>query len=181
LIKNIVYDKARSLQSAAKAPILVTFIVQNCAVVETREDNAEVDQSFMTVINIKDKDTNLLNRKSLNMSDFSLLGQKKSSKDINKEVTQDKDFFEKALIFKTKDDLRQDNFCLQLIFLFKKMFSISQIPLFVKFYETISCLIPDGTSGHGELGGMIDVLENSISRHEIGKKGYNLKKYYITK
>lgn len=112
------------------------------------------------------------------MSDFSLIGKSKissSKPEFNNEV------FEKALIFKTKDDLRQDNFCLQLIFLFRKMFSISQIPLFVKFYETISCLIPDDKSEHGELGGMIENLENSISRHEIGKKGLNLKKYYINK
>lgn len=131
MIKSIVYDKAKSLQSAAKAPILVTFTVQNVAEQKSDECNVENDQSFMTVLNVKD--SVFPNKKSsLNMSDFSLIGgQKKSEKD---HVSQpDKEYFEKALIFKTKDDLRQDNFCLQLIFLFKKMFSISQIPLFVKF------------------------------------------------
>jgi len=89
------------------------------------------NESFTTVHNLKEN-YNYNRKHSLNMSDFSLIGKSKSSLK-NNENCQISDIFEKALIFKTKDDLRQDNFCLQLIFLFKKMFSISQIPLFVKF------------------------------------------------
>lgn len=53
MIKNIIFDKAKSLQSAAKAPIFVTFTVQN--VTEHKDDyNIENDNSFTTVQNLKD-------------------------------------------------------------------------------------------------------------------------------
>lgn len=91
MIKSIVYDKAKSLQSAAKAPILVTFTVQNVAEQKVDEFNVENDQSFMTVLNFKD---NVFPKKSsLNMSDFSLIGgQKKSDRDKDNQLSQpDKD------------------------------------------------------------------------------------------
>jgi len=54
------------------------------------------------------------------------------------------------------------------------MFEISNIPLFVKFYETLSCLVSDD-KGDYELGGIIEVLERSKSRSDIGKNNVNLK------
>ncbi|KAL0482805.1 hypothetical protein AKO1_014205, partial [Acrasis kona] len=77
-------------------------------------------------------------------------------------------------IFKMGDDCRQDQLALQIISMFKRIFENMNLPLYLFPYRVI-------TTGRGM--GIIEVIPNSSSRHQIGTNyegnlyDYFLKKY----
>ncbi|KRX05034.1 Protein kinase-like domain [Pseudocohnilembus persalinus] len=81
-------------------------------------------------------------------------------------------------IFKVNDDIRQDNLALQIIQLFQYVFQKNQLDLIVFPYKTIATR----TGKQDNIGGIIEVVRDSQSRDEIGKKNdYNLYTYFQNK
>ncbi|KAL9650562.1 hypothetical protein ABK040_004779 [Willaertia magna] len=78
-------------------------------------------------------------------------------------------------IFKAGDDCRHDQLALQIISIFKNIFNILHLPLFLFPYRVI-------TTGRGL--GIIECIQNAKSRHQIGEtlsEGDNLYNYFIRK
>ncbi len=71
-----------------------------------------------------------------------------------------------ALIFKVNDDIRQDTLALQVIQLFANIFSKYDLDLFVYPYKTIA----NRTGENDTIGGVIEVVPNCSSRHQLGKE-----------
>jgi phosphatidylinositol 4-kinase len=67
---------------------------------------------------------------------------------------------------------------LQVIRLFQEIFLKSKLDLFLVPYKTIS----SRTGEDLDIGGIIEVVPNSYSRHQIGKENnYDLYKFYVEK
>lgn len=85
-----------------------------------------------------------------------------------------------SVIFKLNDDVRQDQFAIQLMKLFQNVFNKTNLPLALRPYHVIPHrVLPNETFNNtgienkgkirGLLGGMIEVIPNAISRHQLGK------------
>ncbi|KAL3229495.1 Phosphatidylinositol 4-kinase STT4 [Nakaseomyces bracarensis] len=99
----------------------------------------------------------------------------KIKKDIRDEDTGDRRTIEKwqAAIFKVGDDCRQDLLALQLISLFRTIWSSIGLDVYVFPYR-VTATAPGC--------GVIDVLPNSISRDMLGREAVNgLYEYFISK
>lgn len=80
-----------------------------------------------------------------------------------------------SCIFKTRDDIRQDNLALQVIRIFQDIFAKAKLDLYVAPYKTIS----SRTGQNQELGGIIEFVPNSNSRDQIGKENnYDLYRFF---
>ncbi|OIR58294.1 MAG: phosphatidylinositol 4-kinase [Amphiamblys sp. WSBS2006] len=78
-----------------------------------------------------------------------------------------------AVIFKFGDDCRQDMLSLQLIAVFKEIFSAHGLPLYLYPYRVVST-----SAGSG----VIEVIPNSLSRDQIGREKINsLYEYFVLK
>lgn len=96
-----------------------------------------------------------------------------------------------SIIFKLNDDIRQDQLAVQIMTLFQKIFHRANLPLFLHPYHvTPHRVIPDvcGTGVAeknrviGVLGGMIEVIPNSMSRHQLGRTmECSLSQYFMMK
>lgn len=83
-----------------------------------------------------------------------------------------------SCIFKVFDDIRQDNLALQVIKLFKQIFQSVGLDLYLFPYKTIS----NRTGPDGDIGGIIEVVPNTISRDQMGKTNdYDLYEYFKNK
>ncbi|KAG2388084.1 hypothetical protein C9374_000934 [Naegleria lovaniensis] len=88
---------------------------------------------------------------------------------------KDKPTIKLPCIFKAGDDCRHDQLALQIISMFKRVFEILELPLYLFPYRVI-------TTGRGL--GIIECVPNSKSRHQIGEslhEGDNLYNYFIRK
>lgn len=99
---------------------------------------------------------------------------------MNEEPNKDAQVLDKNLniscIFKVGDDLRQDSLALQVIHIFQEIFRENNLKLFLYPYQTISTI----SSKHKDLGGFIEVVQNTDSRDQIGKTyETNLYDYFI--
>lgn len=113
---------------------------------------------------------------SLNNSFIRNNGSIKNVNNALKNKTQESEVFKISCIFKVGDDLRQDSLALQIIHIFKEIFSDNKLDLYLFPYKTISSIY----SKHKDLGGMIEVVPNCDSRDQIGKTyGTNLYEYYL--
>ncbi|CAK58855.1 unnamed protein product (macronuclear) [Paramecium tetraurelia] len=84
----------------------------------------------------------------------------------------------KSCIFKVFDDIRQDNLALQIISMFKGVFERCGLDLHVFPYKTIS----NRTGKSLNVGGIIEVVPNTISRDQLGKTNRcTLYEYFINK
>lgn len=84
----------------------------------------------------------------------------------------------KSCIFKVFDDIRQDNLALQIINMFKGVFERCGLDLYVFPYKTIS----NRTGSQLNVGGIIEVVANTISRDQMGKTNRcSLYEYFINK
>ncbi|KAL4463226.1 hypothetical protein ABPG74_007227 [Tetrahymena malaccensis] len=83
-----------------------------------------------------------------------------------------------SCIFKVFDDVRQDQLALQIITLFQGIFQKANLELYVFPYKTIS----NRTGLNLDIGGIIEVVKNSISRDQLGKTNQcSLYDYFINK
>ena len=84
----------------------------------------------------------------------------------------------KSCIFKVFDDIRQDTLAIQIITMFKGIFDRFGLDLFVFPYKCIS----NRTGIKLNVGGIIEVIPNTISRDQMGKTNRcNLYEYFISK
>ena len=70
-----------------------------------------------------------------------------------------------ACIFKVFDDIRQDSLALQVIRLFLEVFERHGLDLKLFPYRTLS----NRTGSELDIGGIIEVVPNCVSRDSIGK------------
>lgn len=76
-----------------------------------------------------------------------------------------------SCIFKTKDDIRQDTLTLQYFSLLKERFDFNEADVYLRPYRTYSNRTATEVSGELKLGGIIEVIPDSISRDQIGRQG----------
>lgn len=85
-----------------------------------------------------------------------------------------------ACLFKVNDDIRNDQMALQMIQFIDDVFKYSKIPLYLRPYKVKSTIT--NHNGHNYLGGIIEIVQNCKSRHEIGKEGSaSLYDYFVQK
>ncbi|KAH0487521.1 MAG: hypothetical protein KVP17_005000 [Porospora cf. gigantea B] len=78
------------------------------------------------------------------------------------------------LIFKARDDLRTDQLAVQFIEICQAAFHMNNLDIRLKPYK----IVPLCTNGHP--GGVIEVVPEALSRHQIAQKGYSsLTEYYL--
>lgn len=83
-----------------------------------------------------------------------------------------------SCIFKTFDDIRRDNLSLQVIRIFQEVFEAEKLDLFLFPYKTISTR----TGNDKTIGGVIEVVPNTVSRDQIGKENkYGLVEFFREK
>ena len=83
-----------------------------------------------------------------------------------------------SCIFKVFDDIRQDGLALQIIRMFQAIFKRTGLELHVFPYKTIS----NRTGESLNIGGIIEVVPNAISRDQMGKtNNCSLYEYFLNK
>lgn len=83
---------------------------------------------------------------------------------VSFEVERNDECYISNIIFKAGDDCRQDQLALQLKELFLKIFSDSNLSIFLYPYKVVSTNYECG---------VIEVIPNALSRHQLGKDKYN--------
>ncbi|EGC30157.1 hypothetical protein DICPUDRAFT_158137 [Dictyostelium purpureum] len=201
LVVGLEVDSAMTLQSAAKVPILVNFkVVERALPTPTSnlshvrspppsgsppiENTSHVDpiggsatssigSNQLTIPNNKNHKNHLANSSSILRESSRAL-----RKNISKKVTQDQPSQSNIVhiqgcIFKSGDDIRQDMLALQIIDIFKRIFKSVGLDLYLFPYKAIAT--KPGC-------GMIELVPNTMSRDQIGKKvNGNLYNYFISK
>ena len=82
------------------------------------------------------------------------------------------------IIFKVFDDCRQDLLTVQVMRLLRDVFKAIGTPLYLRPYT----IIPNRTGADQAIGGIIECLENVLSRDQIGKNGAKtLLQHYVNK
>ena len=129
-------------------------------------------QKLVTELNLSgDKKLELNNKDLLNkmpsLKYKNYLSKNTSSySELKKEPKKEnKKYHDIAVIFKTKDDIRHDTLTLKFITIMKEIFMREKVNLYLMPYRTFS----NRTGEDKCLGGIIEVIPNSISRDEIGK------------
>ena len=84
-----------------------------------------------------------------------------------------------ACIFKVYDDCRQDALTMQIIQILKSVYTALELPVHLVSYA----IIPNRTGANNAVGGILEVIKNVHSRHQMGARdGFKtLKEYYIQK
>lgn len=84
-----------------------------------------------------------------------------------------------ACIFKVYDDCRQDALTMQIIQVLKAVYFSLELPVHLVSYG----IIPNRTGANNAVGGILEVIKNVHSRHQMGSRdGYKtLKEFYIQK
>jgi len=96
----------------------------------------------------------------------------------NEEKVEEEKYEVISCIFKVFDDIRQDELALQVINLFKHIFQSVGLDLFLYPYRTIS----NRTGKDLDIGGIIEVVPNTISRDQMGKMmDCSLYEYFIAR
>ncbi|CAG8689893.1 17249_t:CDS:10, partial [Rhizophagus irregularis] len=141
-VVDIDYKSGRPLQSHAKAPFMATFKIRKTIY---DYDSEEIKETLIQSGSIDGYD----------------------DEDEPKTI----DVFQSA-IFKVGDDCRQDVLALQLIAIFKNIFTSVGLDLYLFPYRVVAT-----APGCG----MIDVIPNSISRDQLGREKVNsLYDYFVT-
>lgn len=79
----------------------------------------------------------------------------------------------RGIIFKMNDDLRSDQLASQFFTVFQQLETAGNLPLWIKPYGVQCCYL------YNCFGGLIELVPNSRSRHEIGKNlGMSLNQFY---
>ncbi|KAF9906504.1 phosphatidylinositol-4- kinase [Linnemannia zychae] len=143
VVVDIDKKSGRPLQSHAKTPFMATFKVR-----KTREES------------------------SLSKAIMKRGGDASGEQDEDENIPKTYDVWQSA-IFKVGDDCRQDVLAIQLIAVFKNIFTNVGLDLYLFPYRIVAT-----APGCG----MIDVIPNSISRDQLGReKVNNLQDYFVTK
>ncbi|GMM39044.1 1-phosphatidylinositol 4-kinase [Saccharomycopsis crataegensis] len=146
ILVDINRTSGKPLQSHAKAPFMATFKISKKVHVYD-EDSGDDD----IAINIEDADG------------------VKNDDNVNTTIVETW----KSAIFKVGDDCRQDVLALQLISVFRSIWTNNNLDLYV---------FPNRVTATDAGCGIIDVLPNSVSRDMLGREAVNgLYEYFITK
>ncbi|CAO3624867.1 unnamed protein product [Cunninghamella blakesleeana] len=151
-VVDISRTSGRPLQSHAKAPFMATFLVEKNKKHDNYEEIEDIEKS---------------------------MEQLKKSKKVDNEYNEDNDInatvsrIWQSAIFKVGDDCRQDVLALQLIAVFKNIFSNIGLDLYLYPYRVVAT-----APGRG----VIDVIPQSISRDQLGREKVNsLYDYFVVK
>ncbi|KAI8869090.1 hypothetical protein GQ42DRAFT_163680 [Ramicandelaber brevisporus] len=155
VVVDIDYDSGRPLQSHAKAPFMATFMV--------RKDPSSQDVLQNIVEPARQSDAEAAVPTSVAPTSSAL---SKGTSETRGSLT-----VRQAAIFKVGDDCRQDVLALQLIAIFKNIFTSVGLDLYLFPYRVVA-------TGAGK--GMIDVIPNSISRDQLGREKINDMFHYFT-
>ena len=139
----------------------------------------ELNLSNSQEFKIKDE-TLLKNIPSLKFKNYLSKNSNSSFADFKKSQSshKDKKYHNISCIFKTKDDIRHDTLTLKFITIMKEIYKREKVNLYLMPYRTFS----NRTGEDKCLGGIIEVIPNSISRDEIGKTyDCNLIQYFENK
>jgi phosphatidylinositol 4-kinase len=157
IVVDIDYNSGRPLQSHAKAPFMATFRIQRIR--DSEDDDTDVEEDG----NDAADDT---------MHSATVAKATKTEQALAKARSRVTETWLSA-IFKVGDDCRQDVLALQLIAMFRSIFSSVGLDLWVFPYRVVAT-----APGCG----VIDVIPNSISRDQMGREKVNsLYDYYVTK
>lgn len=85
------------------------------------------------------------------------------------EVEKNEEIYTSRIIFKAGDDCRQDQLALQIKKVFLDIFTEANLPIFLYPYRVIST---------GYESGLIEVIPNAVTRHQIGKQNLKLDQYF---
>ncbi|CAO3608584.1 unnamed protein product [Cunninghamella echinulata] len=147
-VVDISRTSGRPLQSHAKAPFMATFLIE------------------------KNKEENIDNETEDIEKSLELLKKKKENDNEDDENTSILRIWQSA-IFKVGDDCRQDVLALQLIAVFKNIFSNVGLDLYLYPYRVVAT-----APGRG----VIDVIPQSISRDQLGREKVNsIYNYFVAK
>ncbi|KAI3633738.1 hypothetical protein MIR68_008685 [Amoeboaphelidium protococcarum] len=153
ILVDIDYNSGKPLQSHAKAPFMATFKIRKTdRVVPPTSALSRKQSSYETIY----------------MSEVQLdsLNESEEGDDQQEEQWQ-------SAIFKVGDDCRQDLLALQLIAIFKNIFSGVGLDLYVFPYRIVAT-----APGCG----IIEVVPNSVSRDQMGRQSTNnLYKWFLAK
>ena len=141
IVVDIDYKSGRPLQSHAKAPFMATFKIKKSTDPAPRHHEVEKRQT----------------------SYESLYMQDDQNDDVHSDEEEDDSQWQSA-IFKVGDDCRQDVLALQLIAIFKSVFSSAGLDLYLFPYRIVA-------TGPG--CGVIEVVPNSVSRDQMGRSKVN--------
>ncbi|KAI8342828.1 hypothetical protein BC941DRAFT_509709 [Chlamydoabsidia padenii] len=165
-VVDISRTSGRPLQSHAKAPFMATFLIEkeqddkaSGTILQTSQKLPLTSDTLNGNSNIKQPigDSNSLDSES---------GDDDNSSGTALRVWQ-------GAIFKVGDDCRQDVLALQLIAVFKSIFTSVGLDLYVYPYRVVA-------TGPGM--GVIDVIPQSISRDQLGREKVNsLYDYFVAK
>lgn len=140
IVVDIDYQSGRPLQSHAKAPFMATF---------------KIKKSFVEAPTAFEK---------RQFSYDTLFLQDDQNDEIVCESTDDDEFAWQSAIFKVGDDCRQDVLALQLISLFKNIFTSAGLDAYLFPYRIVAT-----APGCG----IIEVVPNSVSRDQMGRSKVN--------
>ncbi|EGG17773.1 phosphatidylinositol 4-kinase [Cavenderia fasciculata] len=182
-------DSAMTLQSAAKVPILVNFKVLERRLPSSHPSHLEVkspspSNSPLMGATITSSTTaiipSILKSTSPKLSNTNIMHLRESTRirKLSRRVIHDptppsNEVHLQGCIFKSGDDIRQDMLALQVIDLFKRIFQSVGLDLYLFPYKVIAT--KPGC-------GMIELVPNTMSRDQIGKKvNGSLYDYFISR
>ncbi|KAJ1990389.1 phosphatidylinositol-4- kinase [Dimargaris cristalligena] len=175
VVVDIDYNSGRPLQSHAKAPFMATFYVKRKIadtdeVQELIDDHASED-SFPLDDTAQPASTSP--PPTPDMPSPPLRRRSSTYQGGHGPTNVAEVIVKQSAIFKVGDDCRQDVLALQLIAIFKNIFTSVGLDLYLFPYRVVAT-----NPGCG----MIDVIPNSISRDQLGREKVNsLYDYFITK
>ncbi len=134
-----------------------------------RRTNSTMDSSIQQLHNLRPRST----FRSSTQHVYSPLSQ--GDMHLN-ETEPEKEPIQMGLILKAYDDCRQDTLALQVMHLLETIWESEGIDIPLMVYNVTPARTSDE---HHAMGGIIECVQNSDSRDNLGKKGFvSLKMYY---
>ena len=170
---DVLPDTAFALQSKAKVPFVVDFLVRKYDVNVATIVKHEIEEQNRSVS--KANGNNNSNNSNNGNDEFN--DQVMTSTSIPPTPVQSNPppIERQKCIFKTHDDCRQDELALQVMALLKQIWQESGLELYVLPYKVIATR----SSNDRVIGGMIECVPNARSRSDIGHDtNWELRRYF---